>query len=61
MNKMQKDSNEHLRSSVRKYFGFYTVDGKITNKDKQLPYSTVTTDLIHSNIFFEKVKALNHE
>lgn len=25
---------KHLEGSVWKYFGFYTVDGKVTNKDK---------------------------
>ena len=59
---MKKDSSElshagriitapkHLRSSVWKYFGGYTIGGKITNKDeavcqlckKLLPYSTLT-------------------
>lgn len=44
---------QHLRSSVWKFFGFYTEDGKITNRDKavcrlctkQLSYSTTTTNL----------------
>ncbi|XP_037629812.1 E3 SUMO-protein ligase ZBED1-like [Sebastes umbrosus] len=44
---------KHLRSSVWKHFGFYTIDGKVANKDKavcrlcakQLSYSTTTTNL----------------
>ena len=43
----------HLRSGVWKYFGFYTVDGKVTDKNtavcrlckKQLSYRTTTTNL----------------
>ncbi len=43
----------HLWSSIWKHFGFYVVDGKVTNKDKavcwlckrQLSYSSTTTNL----------------
>ncbi len=44
---------KHLRSSTWKYFEFYTVDGKVTNKGKavcrlhkgQLSYSSTTRNL----------------